>query len=192
MTINRKMEALANGIQESCGKINEDSAERFIKLILSSNRVFIVGFGRSGLVGRAFGMRLMHLGFEVYIVGETITPAMKKGDLLLAVSGSGKTSYAVVVAKAAKSLGAKVAAITSHPESELGKKADAVVKVPGRIQGGNRDYAERQIRGDHEPMTPMGTMFELSCMVFLDTVVDEIMSRKGRSEAQMKKLHSNL
>jgi len=38
-----------------------------------------MGVGRSGLIGRAFAMRLMHLGFEVYVLGETITPAVEKG-----------------------------------------------------------------------------------------------------------------
>ena len=45
-------------------------------MIVDVENVFIMGLGRSGLVAKAFGMRLMHLGLKVYIVGDTITPAI--------------------------------------------------------------------------------------------------------------------
>ncbi len=192
MRMRKRMSGLARKIGEQCSKMDEKSIERFLGLLLAKRRVFIVGSGRSGLVGKAFGMRLMHLGFEVYIVGETITPAVRKSDLILAISGSGATSYVNVVAKTAKRMGATVAAITSHPESELGEAADCIVKVMGRAGGGRRDYAERQIRGDHEPMTPLGTLFELSAMVFLETLVGEIMMRQGKTEEGMRRRHSNI
>lgn len=192
MKTRQKMGELARKIGEQCTKIDEKSIERFLSLLLASKRIFIVGSGRSGLVGRAFGMRLMHLGFEIYVVGETITPAVRKGDLLIAISGSGTTNYVKVVAKAARKLGAKIATITSHPETELGRLSDCTVKILGRVDVGRRDYAERQIRGDHEPMTPLGTLFELSAMVFMDTLVGELMARKGRRESQMQKAHTNL
>ena len=50
-----------------------------------------MGAGRSGLAAKAFAMRLMHLGFNVYLVGETTTPAVQPDDLVIAVSGSGET-----------------------------------------------------------------------------------------------------
>lgn len=53
-----------------------------------ARRIFISGDGRSGLMGKAIAMRLMHGGYEVYVVGETITPSIGKGDVLLLVSGS--------------------------------------------------------------------------------------------------------
>jgi 6-phospho-3-hexuloisomerase len=40
-------------------------------------------------------MRFMHLGYTVFIVGETNTPAILEGDLLLVASGSGTTSSVV-------------------------------------------------------------------------------------------------
>jgi len=45
-------------------------------------KILVVGAGRSGLVGKAFAMRLMHLGFNIYVMGETITPAFGVGDLV--------------------------------------------------------------------------------------------------------------
>ena len=54
-------------------------------------RTFVVGAGRSGLVARSFGMRLMHAGLPAFIPGETITPAAGQGDLLVAISCTGTT-----------------------------------------------------------------------------------------------------
>jgi 6-phospho-3-hexuloisomerase len=48
-------------------------------------------------------MRFMHLGYTVFIVGETNTPAILEGDLLLVASGSGTTSSVVSSAEKAKS-----------------------------------------------------------------------------------------
>ncbi len=192
MKVKKKMQYLTTLIYEQCKDIDEKEIDNLLRYIMESKRIFVVGAGRSGLVGKAFGMRLMHLGFRVYIVGETVTPAVKKGDLLIAISGSAKTNYVNAVSVAAKSMDAKVALITSHPETYLGRKADCTVKITGRPGGGGRNYAERQIKGDHEPLTPLGTLFELSCLIFLETLVAELMKIKGKKEIHMKERHSNV
>ena len=61
-----------------------------------------MGAGRSGLVAKAFAMRLMHLGFTAYVVGETITPAMRPKDLLVIFSGSGRTKTIADIAETAR------------------------------------------------------------------------------------------
>jgi 6-phospho-3-hexuloisomerase len=45
-------------------------------LVEAAPRIFAAGAGRSGLGVRALGMRLMHLGKTVYVVGETTTPSL--------------------------------------------------------------------------------------------------------------------
>ena len=57
-------------------------------------------------------MRLMHMGKQVYVVGEIVTPSIQQGDLLLIVSGSGETESLVAMAKKAKRLGATIATVT--------------------------------------------------------------------------------
>ena len=156
-------------------------------------KILVVGAGRSGLVGKAFAMRLMHLGFNIYVMGETITPAVGEGDLVFVISGSGRTTLPLTTAKMAKSLGAKVLAVTSHPASPLGMIADLVVNIPGRdVIARESEYHSRQLLGDHEPLAPMGTMFEDSCMVFLDSVIAELMARMGMSEEAMKSQHATI
>ena len=117
-------------------------------------------------------MRLMHLGFEVYVLGETITPAVGKGDLVVAISGSGTTKLAVTAATIGKEVGATVVAITSFPKSDLGRLADHVVQVKGRTKVAEEtDYFTRQMTGVHEPLAPLGTIFEIACTVFLDSLI---------------------
>lgn len=154
-------------------------------------KVLVVGAGRSGLVGRGFAMRLMHLGFDVYVLGETITPSVGKGDLVLVISGSGTTTIPVASAEIAKRVGAKVLAITSHLESPLAQLSDLTILIPGREKAAREDeYFSRQMLGEHEPLAPLGTFFEASCMLFLDGIIAELMGRLETSEDDMKAKHA--
>jgi len=193
MTIYLKMEKIAQKISEQCRQIERKNIERFLDAIIDARRIFVAGVGRSGLIARAFGMRLMHLGFTVYVVGEATTPAIKPGDLLVIVSGSGQTQAMITAMNVSRQKGAKVAAITSFLDSPIGKGADCVVQIKGRqAEDAARDYMDRQLSGEYDPITPLGTLFELSAMVFLDAVIDELMERYQKSEEQLKEFHSDL
>jgi 3-hexulose-6-phosphate synthase/6-phospho-3-hexuloisomerase len=193
MTIHLRMEKLTQKIAEQCRAIDRKSIDALVDAILSADSIFIHGAGRSGLVGRAFAMRLMHLGLKVYVVGETITPPIKTGDLYIAITGSGKTQSIYAIVKTAKDQGSKIAAITSHPDQPIGKLADIILKIKGREKTDEkRDYLARQMTGEHEPITPMGTLFELSAMVFLDSIIEELMIKKNKSESEMEGFHTNL
>ncbi len=191
------MEELSGFVGELSSKIAIDEVDRFIGMLLETwswgKVVLLVGAGRSGLVARAFAMRLMHLGFRTHVLGETITPAVGTNDLIVALSGSGTTGIVVDAAKAGKKVGAKVVALTSHGDSPLAQAADHIVKIPGRpATGGETNYFSRQILGIHEPLAPLGTLFEIASMIFLDSVVVELMHRMGKSEGELKSRHATL
>jgi 6-phospho-3-hexuloisomerase len=184
-------------IKSSIKALDMKEVEQLLKLMLEAKekRIFIVGMGRSGFVARAFALRLMNLGFNVYFLGETITPAAERGDLFIAISGTGSTKIVLTASAAAKEIGARVAAITSFPQSALGQLADLVVTVKGRTKAGlpiEEDYLARQIIGEREPLTPLGSIFENNCMVFLDSLVVELMHRMGRTEADLKRRHATI
>ena len=50
--------------------------------------IFLAGAGRSGFVAKSFAMRLMHLGFYVYVFNETIAPPVQDGDIIIIISKS--------------------------------------------------------------------------------------------------------
>ncbi|MDI6691387.1 MAG: 6-phospho-3-hexuloisomerase [Candidatus Bathyarchaeota archaeon] len=190
-------EEIIEGIKRCIEELNMKEVERLIELLIGAKekKTFIVGIGRSGFVARAFALRLMNLGFNVYFLGETITPAAEKGDLLIAISGTGATKMVLTASTAAKDIGATVIAITSFPESPLGQMADLVVTVKGRTKMGwprEEDYLARQIMGEREPLTPLGSVFENNCMVFLDSLIVELMHRMGRTEEDLKRRHATI
>ena len=133
----------------------------------------------------------MQTGYNAYVSGETITPALSKGDLVIAISGSGNTKTVVAQAEIAQEIGSGIIAITSHPRSNLGVLSDFIVEIKGRTKEEIEiDYLRRQITGDYN-RAPMGTMFELSALVFLDSVIAEIMERSGQTEIDLKRRHTN-
>ena len=113
----------------------EQQLEAVMERIQKNRRVFVDGEGRSGFSARGFAMRLMHLGYTVFFVGETITPALREGDLFIAVSGSGKSANVLNDAKKAKTAGAELVAVTSKPDSPLAQEADCVLVIPGTVKG---------------------------------------------------------
>ncbi|MCX8170110.1 MAG: SIS domain-containing protein [Candidatus Methanomethyliaceae archaeon] len=174
------MREIANYVLYASSIINDSEIDVFVRVLLDvlkhNKKVLVVGAGRSGLAGRAFAMRLMHLGFNVFVFGETISPALGDGDLVIAISGSGTTRVVLTIASAAKEVRARVIAITSHKDSPLAKIADNVVLVPGRTKlACENDYNVRQILGEHEPLAPLGTLFEITLNVFLDSLIAELM-----------------
>ena len=184
---------ILSGINGVIQSVEEGEIEEMISMLTEAgkNKILILGTGRSGFVGRAFALRLMHLGFNVYVSGETITPSLSPEDVVIAISGSGLTRTVVAQAEVAKEIGSKVIAVTSHPDSPLAKYADRVVVVKGRSKiDGEIDYERRQIMGEYDP-APLGTMFELSAMVFMDCIIADLMRRLGKSEIDMRKRHAN-
>ena len=150
-----------------------------------------MGAGRSGLAAKAFAMRLVQLGLNAYVIGEVVTPAMKEGDLLIAVSGSGATDSVVHAARTAKGVGSKVLAVTSYPESNLGKIADYIVRVKGRTKIDiEKDHLKHQIEGSHSTLTPLGTLFEDTVMIFFDGIIAGLMVELNKGELEMKKRHT--
>lgn len=180
-------------IKEVLDRLSKKEVDEFMQNLIHSRNIFVSGAGRSGLVGKAFAMRLMHLGFYVYVVGETITPPVKPGDLLIAISGSGKTSATLTTVKTAKKLKTTVIAITSFKDSPIAKLADCTIVIRGReMKGKERDYISGQLTGAHEPLTPLGGLFELSTMVFLDSVITKLMRLYEEGERDLQKRHANI
>jgi 6-phospho-3-hexuloisomerase len=191
------VEEILSGAKRAIDELDEGQVENLIRLIQETvdKKIFVVGMGRSGFVGRAFALRLMNLGFNVYFLGETITPAAGKDDLVIAISGTGMTKLVVSAASAAKDIGTKVVAITSYKESQLGQMADQLVLVKGRTKMGwprEEDYLARQILGEREPISPLGSIFENNCMVFLDGLVVELMYRMKKNENDLRSRHATI
>ncbi|MEE1134166.1 6-phospho-3-hexuloisomerase [uncultured Methanobrevibacter sp.] len=188
------IKAILDNIVRAEEYLDEDTVNQFEEIIMESKNIFVTGAGRSGLAAKAFAMRLMHLGLSAYVVGETISPAIHDDDCIIAISGSGETNTIVSAASIAKNRGSKVLAVTSYPDSSLGQLADGYILVKGRTQKEDDDenYMKRQIHGNYTSLTPLGTAFELTTLVFLDAIVSELMEKMQQTESDLKSRHTVL
>jgi len=162
-------------------------AEELANAIIASDKVFVAGTGRSQMMIRGLAMRLMHLGFRAFVVGETVTPAIESGDLLIIGSGSGETATMVVAANKAKKVGANLALITIYPESTIGKLADIVVRIVAVSTKSDEDSEVKSIQ-------PGANMFEQSMLLFCDATVIRIIeiNKIEDSNVVLMKNHTNL
>lgn len=185
------------GAKKAIASLDSDQVGKMLQMIIDAKnkKIFVVGMGRSGFVGRSFALRLMNLGFNVYFLGETITPAAGKDDLVIAISGTGMTKMVLSASSAAKDVGAKVIAVTTYDKSPLGDIADHVVVLTGRTKMGwprEEDYLSRQIIGEREPLSPLGSIFENNCMIFLDSLIVELMYRLNKTEEELRQRHATI
>jgi 3-hexulose-6-phosphate synthase / 6-phospho-3-hexuloisomerase len=159
---------------------NDAYYEQLTSMLDNASRIFVAGAGRSGLVGRFFAMRLVHSGYDTSMVGEVVTPSINVGDLLVVISGSGETEQLIAFTKKARSMGAKILLICSKANSTIGEMVDAVFQI------GRSDQYGKLVG------MPMGTVFELSTLSFLEGAISHIIHEKGIPEEAMRTRHANL
>lgn len=193
--VQEMMRLMASRIRSIANTISDDDVKKFLAELLQAKRVYVIGAGRSGLVAKAFAMRLMHLGLQAYVVGETITPALNNGDLLVVLSGSGKTRTIADIAKTAHEIGAHICLITSNADSVIGNLSECIVIIEHQRDAVQDDAAEfeiRQMMGDHKSFAPLGTLFETASMIFADAVISRLMEITQTDESALKNRHTNI
>lgn len=180
------MRIIAGAVDSVSGSVDEGAVDEFVESILDAEAVFVMGAGRSGLGAKGFAMRLMHLGMESHVVGETTTPLHGSEDLAVAISGSGETSSVVELGEiVGGSEGTELALVTGNADSTLGDMADHVVELEGLEEAGEgvedvSDYA------------PLGTLFEVTAFAFLDGVISQLMEATGQTEEDLAARHAGL
>lgn len=175
-------ELILNKISSVLQATDDSLVDKIVSAADKANRIFITGAGRSGLVSRFFAMRLMHSGYKVYMVGEVATPSIQSGDLFIVISGSGGTETLLPLVKKAKSMGAQIAVVSMKGNSPMADMADLVCQM-----GSGNENSFGIVHG-----MPMGSVFELSTLVFLEAIVSHIVHEKGLTEEGMRALHANL
>jgi len=123
-------------------------------------------------------------------VGDVTTPALTDKDCLVAISGSGETKTVALAAQTAKEVGTKVVGVTTNPTSTVGKNADVVVNIESKSKVPWKYYTSHVLKGNYDDLTPMGTLFEDSTLLFLDGLIAAFMVRLGKKENDLQKLHA--
>ena len=164
---------MCDEVYASLNTLDNARALKMIRAILTSERIFVAGTGRSNLIGKFFAHRLVDLAFDAYVVGETITPSARVTDCIIGISGGGESTYTLNAMEMGRKVGAKLIGLTSYPESALGKMVGTILVIPGRkvSERNHQDYLVRQIRGSMEEFSPRSGVFEISCGIFFESII---------------------
>lgn len=167
-------------LQELCAAaqaLPADAVQRCADKIALHERVFVYGAGRTGLMLKALAMRLMQLGKTVYVVGETITPSIQAGDLLIVASASGTTHSVCHYAAEAIKISADLLVITAEKDAALARLSapDLIIPAPTKHQL----PASGQL---------MGSLFEQMVLLFSDAVTMAL----SQDRETLSRNHANL
>lgn len=185
MDFRSSLEKVLAEIAAVLSDIDEDTVDSFTGEILKAKRVFTLGMGRSGLAMKAFAMRLMHLGLRVHVIGETTTPAVEEGDVLIVGTASGETASVVANCRKAFDCGTTILAITASGESTVSSMSSGMIMIPTKTP----KVPERK---GVTSIQPMGNLFEQSLLIVTDIIVMNIMEKLDMSSKEMFRNHANL
>jgi 6-phospho-3-hexuloisomerase len=172
------LDAIYRELTDIAAALPREEAGSLARAVRDARRVFVGGMGRSGLMMRAFAMRLMQLGVDVFVVGDTTTPSISRGDLLVVGSRYGRSGSLSHFVDIARREGARVAVVTMDADTPLARTADLVATIPVPEGGPSRQ--------------PLGTLFEQSLLVYLDAVVLLLKRLLHKTERHMRRRHTNL
>lgn len=185
MTVKEYSSIVIEELNRTLSAIKEKETLILAERVMKAKRIFVAGLGRSGYMMKALAMRLMHLGLQSYVVGESVTPNIERGDLLLIGSGSGETKSILLMAEKAKTVGATIALVTIRLQSSIGRISDLTVTIPAPTPKANGASTSKSIQ-------PMASLFEQSLLLFLDLLILIIMEKKEIDADIMFEHHANL
>lgn len=154
-----------------------------VPVLEEARHIFLIGAGRSGFMIKAAAMRLMHLGYTVFVVGETTVPAIGNGDLLIAASGSGTTGSIVKAAETAKKNNAKVVCFTTNASSPLGQLANNTIIIPAA----GKQELKASVSAQYA-----GSLFEQGFLFVFDALIHYLWKHEGSTFDELWKRHANL
>ena len=179
------IDAMLADLSRALHAVDPAEIDALQRAVLSAQRIFIAGKGRTGLQMRAFAMRLMHLGFTVHIVDDVTTPSVRSGDLLLIGSSSGRTGSLLRYIDTIPATGASLATFTGNLDSPIAAAADTFVYIPAT------NFKAGRGRGDNSVFV-MGSLFEHCLGLLCDLIIIRLRSALNISETEMNARHANL
>lgn len=173
-------------------RAHPEQLERAAEAICKAKKIFVAGMGRTGYMMRCFAMRLMQMGLQAYMVGDTGTPSANEGDLLIIGSGSGETESLKTFASKAVKRNVKLLVFTASPRSTLAQAADCLVLV---------DTQEKEHKAADGSMLiyktdnigqkmALGSKCEMSTLIYTEVVSMMVFSKLGCREEDMMGRHA--
>ncbi|NVM57332.1 MAG: SIS domain-containing protein [Desulfobacterales bacterium] len=184
MNLHGLVEAVLEENRDLIGEVPKEAVDGFIQGIEQAGKIFCAAQGRSGYILRSFCMRLMHLGYRAFFVGETVSPKIGKGDILVVVSGSGETTCTYEWVKVGRQEGATTYGVIGVEDSPIGRALDYTISLPGGSKG---DLPREPVS-----IQPPGSLFEQAAFVLLESIVLALYQRQGSDRRALLDRHANL
>jgi 6-phospho-3-hexuloisomerase len=165
-------------VTAALGRIDPKSIAKAVELLLRAPQIFVYGAGRSGIVGRAFAMRLVQAGLRAYVIGESVTPIVRQNDTVFILSAQGETSSSTLTANIARREGAEVIVLTARHGSKIAHTATLLLPV---------EFDEDP---DRSRYAPLGTLFESASLRLTDGLIAELIRVRGETEETMRRRHA--
>ncbi|RLJ00988.1 MAG: hypothetical protein DRP08_06100 [Candidatus Aenigmatarchaeota archaeon] len=165
--------------------VQTQEVEVLIRGLDQAENIFCAAQGRSGYILRCFCMRLAHLGCQAYFAGETVTPRIKSGDILVVLSGSGRTAYTVELIKMAKQTRAATYGVIGTKDSPMGRNLDHAVFLPVPSRN-NKSPSE------NPSIQSLDSLFEQAAFILLESILLEFFQKQGSNQAVLLERHTNL
>lgn len=176
MNIKKKIAENLSELNELVACLEEGQLAEVRDTCLTADRIFFSGMGRSGNMVKALAIRFMHLGYQAFVAGDAATPAIGEGDVLIAVSSSGKTKVTMNHLEVARQARAKTVLVSAQNENDFG--ADVVLCIPARTRVASTQHA--------------GSLFEQGVLVIGDGIAAAIQAEKQVASEYMNGRHANL
>ncbi len=174
----RAQRYIGERVTRALERVDPALIERAVRILSQAPQIFVYGAGRSGIVGRAFAMRLVQTGLRAYVIGESVTPIVRAGDAVVILSGQGESSSSIQTANIVRREGAILVVVTAHANSKLAHTASLLLPIE------LADDAERP------KLAPLGTLFESASLRLTDALIAELLAVRGESEESMRRRHA--
>lgn len=163
LKLQERIEAILDENRRLLKSLDKEAVAAFVRRILTARKVFFSAQGRSGFILRSFCMRLMHLGTQAHVCGETVTPALGREDLLVVLSGSGETPSTLEAVRSAKQRGTYTFGVLGNLDSSIGSLVDGCIHLPGTTK----------LCRESEPQSLQmaGSLFEQSSFLLFEAIV---------------------
>lgn len=184
MTYLNEKERVCNEICTVLQAVEEENVQKMAEMIISAEKVFVIGVGRVFIMLKAFVKRLNHLGIPAYYVGAVDEPAITSKDVLIVGSGSGESVIPVTIVQKAKKFEPRIIHIGSNMNSSISRQSDLLVRIPCSTK--------LNLTDELTSIQPMSSLFEQCLLILLDITALLIIEMKGINLEKLWHVHANL
>jgi 6-phospho-3-hexuloisomerase len=177
-TFVRAQRYIAERVTEALDRLDPATITTAVNLVARAPATFVYGAGRSGIIGRAFAMRLVQIGLTAYVIGESVTPIVHRGDAVFILSGRGESQSSIQTANIVRREGAELIVLTGRATSKLAHISTVLLPL---------HFAEDPER---PRLAPLGTLFESASLRLTDAIVAELLHARGETEESMRRRHA--